>query len=135
MFRMEEYDCPNECSATIDTESLKIEKIDFYTAEKTGCVGGQYHVVTSVKCDDGHRFSETVKFFPASCPCVSLPDNEISDDERRKQYDITERSTKFITNPTGMRTAGHGWFVKFKCPRCENTVQNAYTIQDFLARY
>jgi hypothetical protein len=132
---MEKYDCPNECSATIDTERLKIEGIEFYTSEETGCVGGQYHVFTSVKCDDGHQFSETLKFFPASCPCVSLTDDEIADNERRKQYDITEQSTTFITKPSGMGSTGHGWFVKFECPRCGNTVRNTYTMHAFLARY
>ena len=36
IFRMEEYDCPNECSATIDKESLEIEKSNFILLRERG---------------------------------------------------------------------------------------------------
>ena len=112
-----------ECDAKLNENSLEIEDIDFITADESGTVGGEYHVNVSINCNNGCHLTTKLQFFPASCPCVTMKD---VDDHNK--YDIIEKDSRYINNPSGFHIEGYGWILKLRCSRCGNERRDTYTI-------
>jgi hypothetical protein len=125
---MEEYEdanCPECNSEKWKPKTAQIEDYNYLTPEETGTVGGEYHVDISVECEEGHTFSTTVRFFPASC---SNPEKGCHDEKTK----VIESKTEYLKDPDGFYNPGHGWLIIDKCVKCGKEERHSCTVRGIL---